>query len=200
MAKNNFIKKIKHNIFLFSILKNLAYGIVRLLFATYRLRLTNDKPTTQHWHKTPGVFYAWHQNIIASSVFFKKKNMRFHCVVSPSKDGKFVGDITKKLGLKVLYGSANKKPIKLVRSALKVLKEEKQIFLIGDGSRGPAKQLQPGISYLAKKANLPVIFIDCRAQWFVTLHKTWDKFQIPLPFSKIFVSIKKEQRSDRSSA
>ena len=69
---------------------------------------------------------------------------------------------------------------------------EKQLFVIGDGSRGPAKQLQPGIRYLAKKSNLPIIFFDCQVQHKITFHKTWDKFQLPLPFTKIFITVTKQ--------
>lgn len=193
MQKKKF-KKIKHNKFLFVLATNLAYWLLKLLFLTYRIQVKKrDVTLDQGVGLDEGVFYGWHQNIIASAAFFAKKGLSFHCVVSPSRDGKFLGTITKKLGLKVLYGSAHKKPIVLVRNALAILKTEKQLFLIGDGSRGPAKKLQPGASYLAKKTNLPLVFINCKPTWAITLKKTWDQFQIPLPFSKITVTIEKQE-------
>lgn len=190
MTTKNFLKKIKHNKFIFHALNYLAYLLIRLLFSTYRLRISHDNSLANPINKTQGVFCAWHQHIIASTIFFKKNNFSFHCIVSPSRDGKFAGALAEKFGSKVLYGSAHKQPIALVRNALRVLREDKQLFLIGDGSRGPAKRLQPGVRYLAQKADLPILFIDCNVQWKITLHKSWDKFQIPLPFSKIFVRIK----------
>ncbi|MBU1007884.1 DUF374 domain-containing protein [Candidatus Dependentiae bacterium] len=191
MGKKKLLKKIKQSQFVFTILTSIAHILLRAIFATYRLHVAYDKSLKTPPNATPGVFYAWHQNIIASTVFFKKQQFSFHCIVSPSRDGKFAGTVAQKLGIKVLYGSAHKKPIALVRNALRTLQNDKQLFLIGDGSRGPTKQLQPGVTYLAQQSNLPIFFIDCQTQWKLTVKKSWDKFQIPIPFSKIFVTIKR---------
>jgi lysophospholipid acyltransferase (LPLAT)-like uncharacterized protein len=156
--------------------------LTKLLFLTYRIKIIDKIPTT-------GVFYTWHQNIIAASAFFNKKNINSHCIISPSKDGKFVGDIAKKFGFKVLYGSAYKKPLQLIRESLKILQKEKKLFVIGDGSRGPAKKLQSGVIYFAKKTGLPLVFIDCDVSWKIRCKNSWDQFQIPLPFSKIMIRL-----------
>jgi lysophospholipid acyltransferase (LPLAT)-like uncharacterized protein len=136
-----------------------------------------------------GVYYFWHQNIIAGAFFFFKIKLKGYCVVSPSSDGKFMGHVIRHMGFKILYGSPFKSPVQLTRQALKVLKEEGQICLVGDGSRGPAFTLQPGVSYLAGKSDVPLVYIECHAGRAVTLKKSWDKFQIPLPFSKIYVTV-----------
>lgn len=182
------IKYIKNGIVLRKILEILAYSALRLLFLTYRLRIKYEPGVSIPFK---GILFSWHQNIIPLAAFFFKNNRGCHCIVSSSKDGQFVGEITKRIGLKVLYGSAHKETISLVRNALSILKKEKQLFLIGDGSRGPAKQLQPGVTYLSKKTGLPIIFIDFQVTSKITLNKTWDKFQIPLPFSKISVTVKR---------
>jgi lysophospholipid acyltransferase (LPLAT)-like uncharacterized protein len=181
------IKNLKSYPLFRNTLKSLVNVSLRFLISTYRIHLQNE--LKQPLNDTTGIFYTWHQNIIALAGFLYKNNSNIHCVVSPSGDGKFLGDLTERLGLRVLYGSAHKEPIKLVRNALKVLKNEKQIFLIGDGSRGPAKKLQPGISYLAKKSDIPIIYIQIEMQWKITLKKTWDQFLIPLPFSKITITL-----------
>lgn len=187
MAKK-FIRIIKENQALATLIQTTLYLFIKLLINTYRIQITNKKATPIHTFD--GVFYTWHQNIIAATAFFVKQKSHIHCIVSPSHDGKIVGNIAQKLGLRVLYGSAHKNPISLTRKSLEVLKTEKKLFLIGDGSRGPAKKLQPGPIYLSKKTNLPLVFIDCKVQWCITLHKSWDKFQIPLPFSKIWIELK----------
>ena len=185
--------KIKQNQILRSIAQQMIYLFIRLLFSTYRLRVT-DK-TQKNITNGIGnyVTYFWHQDIIAGMFFFFRLKIFGHCVVSPSSDGQFVGFVTEKLGFTVLYGSPYKSPITLVRKALAVLKTEKRLCLVGDGSRGPAKKLQPGVTYLAQKSGLPLIFIECHSQWKITLKNTWDKLQIPLPFSKIFITIHKSK-------
>lgn len=215
----------------------LLYGVIRLLFATYRLRvtygsgikqsMTEKLDTTPDCEATakpgvaresqdalgkiqaseatvkpgiapesdlsimsqPGIFYFWHQHIIPGMFFFYKLKAQGACVVSPSNDGKFAGYICQKLGFKVLYGSAHKSPITLLRQSLSELKERQRLCLVGDGSRGPAQQLQPGLTYLAEKTGVPLVFIDCQQQWSITFTKSWDQFKLPLPFSFITVTV-----------
>jgi hypothetical protein len=186
------ICKIKKNEITSTVGKWLFYLSLRLLFATYRLRVVYDPTIIQPLQKQKGVFYFWHQNILSGMCFFFKQKAHGACVVSPSNDGKFAGFICQKLGFDVLYGSANKSPIQLLRQSLYVLNKSMQMCLVGDGSRGPAFILQPGISYLAGKAQVPIIFVDCKASWSFTFKKSWDQFKIPLPFSKIVVHLKNQ--------
>ena len=179
----------------------LLYAFIRLLFATYRLRvtyglgikqsMTEKLDTTPDCEVTakPGIFYFWHQQIIPGMFFFYKLKAQGACVVSPSNDGKFAGYICEKLGFKVLYGSAHKSPITLLRQSLQELKERQRLCLVGDGSRGPANVLQPGLTYLAEKTGVPLVFIDCQQQWSITFTKSWDQFKLPLPFSFITVTV-----------
>jgi len=192
MAIQKYLKRLKHNRILTRTIEYLAYGLVRLCFATYRIHVTVDPALKTPLNSNEGVFYGWHQNIVGNAAMFLKQNFAFHLIVSPSKDGQSVGAVSEMLGLKVIYGSAYKQTTSLVRQSLKVLQNEKQLFVIGDGSRGPAKKLQPGIRYLAKKSNLPIIFFDCQVQHKITFNKTWDKFQLPLPFTKIFITVTKQ--------
>ncbi len=183
------IKTIKNsNVFNF-FLKNLLYGIVRVLIATYRVRVTYGPGIKQPLLSNAGVFYFWHQQIIAGMTFFFKMNATGHCIASPSGDGKIAGFLCQRLGFSVLYGSSNKASVQLVRQALQVLKTSRQLCIIGDGSRGPAFQLQKGVRYLAAKAAVPVVFVDCSSSKHITFAKSWDKFQIPLPFSTINVHV-----------
>ena len=182
------LKQIKNSRILSFILKNITYFCLRLLFLTYRLEVKYNFDFKKTLNSLQGVFYFWHQNIIAANFLFFRNKATGSCIVSPSRDGKIAGYIAQKLGFKVLYGSGYKKSINVVRQALDVLKTNKKLCLVGDGSRGPAFRLQRGVIYLASKSNLPLIFIECKSQWNITFN-SWDKFQLPLPFSKIFVKI-----------
>ncbi len=182
------LKKIKNSSLLSFILKNLIHFYIRLLFATYRLEVKSNYNFQKPLSRTDGVFYFWHQNIIAASCLFFKNNAIGHCIVSPSGDGKIVGYIAQKLGFKCLYGSGYKRSVNVVRQALDVLQANKRLCIVGDGSRGPALKLQRGVIYLASKSKLPLIFIECKSQWNITFN-SWDKFQLPLPFSKISIKI-----------
>ena len=184
-----FIRTIRQNPLWSFFLKHTAYLVARILFATYRLKVTYDTSFKQPLNQHHGIFYFWHQHIVGSMFFFFTNKSSGSCVVSPSNDGKIAGFICKKLGFNVIYGSSNHASLSLVRSCLQVLKQTNQMCLVGDGSRGPAQQLQKGIVYLAEKSCVPLIFVSCKSEWAITFKKSWDHFQIPLPFSTISVHI-----------
>lgn len=183
------ILRIKNSRLMSRFVINIAYLIMRTLFATYRFEFEFDNSVTQPFKENIGVFYFWHQQIIASLFFFFKMDSIKNCIVSSSKDGKIGGGIIEKLGFNVIYGSTFKNPIQVTRQALKALQDGQQLCIVGDGSRGPAHILMQGVPFLAKTANVPLFFVDCASSWNLTFKKSWDNFQVPLPFSKIKVKI-----------
>jgi lysophospholipid acyltransferase (LPLAT)-like uncharacterized protein len=169
--------------------RNAAYLLLRFLFMTYRLEVSHTVQRAKTLDLRNGVYYFWHQHIIAGMFFFFKNKVRGSCIVSPSADGKFAGFVCHKLGFSVFYGSSHKASVSVVRRGLRELHRTGRLCLVGDGSRGPAFKLQRGITYLAKKSGKPLIFIECRVKAALTCTKSWDQFKIPLPFSKIGVIV-----------
>jgi lysophospholipid acyltransferase (LPLAT)-like uncharacterized protein len=185
----NISKKILKNNYLRIFGCFLIYFLLRVLFTTYRLKTCYASTMKNSIKQTKGIFYFWHQSIISGMLFFYKNKSLGYCIVSPSDDGKIAGFICKKLGFSVLYGSSNKSPIKLIKSTFRILETHGQICLVGDGSRGPAFQIQKGVLRIAERAKLPIIFIECKPRWAITFRKSWDKFQIPIPFSRIDIIV-----------
>ncbi len=165
-----------------------VYILTVLIFKTYRLKV--DAEQMDMLASTPkGIFYFWHQQIIGGMFFFSKMKFSGACIVSPSNDGRIAGHVCERLGFKVLYGSPFKNPITVLRHALTELKISERLCLVGDGSRGPAFILQPGLEYLAQKTGQPLIFIEVKASSAVTFWKSWDTFKLPLPFSTISIKV-----------
>ncbi len=185
------IRAVRENLVLFTCMNYVAYGLVRLLFLTYRLSVEYHGDTREDLAslECKGIYYFWHQHILSGMFFFFQLGCAGHCIVSPSKDGVIAAFIARRLRFSVLHGSAHKTPVLLVRQALNVLKSQGRLCLIGDGSRGPSHILQPGITYLSNKSGVSTVFIECIPQWSYTVKKSWDQFKIPLPFSKIKVIV-----------
>lgn len=167
----------------------IGYWLLRLLFSTYRLRVTYDGVSYEQEMLPPGIFYFWHQSILSGMFFFFKTGQTGHCMVSASSDGQFVGKICERLGFTVLLGSTYKNPVAVTRQALKVLREHQRFCVVGDGSRGPAHVLQPGIEALAAKTGVPLVFVECSPNAAFTFKKSWDRFQVPYPFSTITIRL-----------
>ncbi len=58
-------------------------------------------------------------------------------------------------------------------------------YLAVDGPRGPRNRVQPGIAKLAQETGAAVVIVAPipRRRWI--LRKSWDRFQIPKPFSRL---------------
>ena len=183
------IKSIKNSKFLTILVKNVLYCLARIAIMTYRIKVVFDEGVQMPFSKNNAVFYLWHQQIVAGLFFFYKFRNGQSCIVSPSKDGQFAGYVLERLGFNIIYGSSFKNPILLTRQAVKVLKEGKQLCIVGDGSRGPAFELKQGVPFLAKTADVPLYFVECSSTWKMKFKKSWDKSEIPLPFSKIMIKV-----------
>ena len=74
-----------------------------------------------------------------------------------------------------------------------VLSSGRDVLITPDGPRGPAYQLGPGIIFLAQKTGAPVVPVNMEYSscWRV---KSWDRFIIPRPFSKVRVIIGQPQQ------
>ncbi|MDD5642990.1 MAG: hypothetical protein PHX53_15175, partial [Syntrophales bacterium] len=73
--------------------------------------------------------------------------------------------------------------------------------LIADGSRGPARVAQKGPLYLGRVTGAPLIPLAVAARRKTTFN-TWDRFELPLPFSRLAVLVGEPlylQPTDRGS-
>lgn len=195
MTLRNFFRpiflKVKDSRILSFIATNILYVVMRIFFVSYRLEFEIDPSLNlkMPFDKNGGVFYFWHQQIGSALFFFFKMKSMQSCMVSSSNDGRIAGAAVEKLGFNVIYGSTFKNPIQVTRQALKVLCDNQQLCIVGDGSRGPAFELKHGVPFLALKAKVPMYFVECFPSRYFSLKNSWDKFQVPLPFSKIRIKI-----------
>ena len=57
-----------------------------------------------------------------------------------------------------------------------------------DGPRGPARRVKPGLVLLARRAGAAIIpvYPASRRRWEA---RSWDRFQVPLPFTRVLIRI-----------
>ena len=99
-----------------------------------------------------------------------------------------VAQATNFMGNSSVRGSSSKGGIKAFLQLIKVLREGGSVALTPDGPRGPRYKLQSGAISLARKTGVPLVPVHTQAtrQW---LLNSWDKHQIPKPFSTIVIRI-----------
>jgi hypothetical protein len=110
---------------------------------------------------------------------FKKEN--FSALISKSPDGDILSKLLQGWQYDVFRGSSSKGG----KDALeKIIKENKSTVVTPDGPRGPVKEMKNGALIISNKTGFPIIPIKIDYSKKKILHKSWDKFEIPLPFSE----------------
>jgi lysophospholipid acyltransferase (LPLAT)-like uncharacterized protein len=134
----------------------------------------------------PGVLALWHQDLMACTAAFK--GLGVQVLISQSRDGDLLSAVAKKLGYIVFRGS-DSKGFTALRHLKRALIGGAFVGMAMDGPKGPALRSKPGTLWLFQNTGAPAWQLRVEYSWFFRL-KTWDRFFIPLPFTKIKVSVK----------
>jgi lysophospholipid acyltransferase (LPLAT)-like uncharacterized protein len=136
----------------------------------------------------PYVLALWHNKVVATVLalgFIKKRAG----LASPSADGELISVPLEKLGYKMIRGSSGKDSVKGLVQLIKAVKEGYTIGTPLDGPKGPRFEAKQGMMYVAQKSGRPMVFMGAAYSKKWVLSKTWDKCQIPKPFSKVICVI-----------
>lgn len=119
-------------------------------------------------------------------------------LTSPSGDGQIIADICESFGIEAERGSSSKPQqgmSALIALAGKV-KEGYDIGITPDGPRGPCYQLQPGIIKLAQLTGGGILPVHIQYSHAIRF-KTWDRFELPLPFAKVKITFDEQMTVPR---
>lgn len=158
-----------------------AHYVTQLLLKSLRVQVSmhpNVDPTRQY------VYGFWHGKQFAPIMFLPKWGPAKHVgLVSASRDGDMLSAWLHKLGYHVIRGSSSRKAISSMVQLIGAAKEGYSMGIAADGPRGPEFVAKAGMSFLANKAKLQLVPIGV-AYSKPYKFKSWDKYQLPLPFSR----------------
>ncbi len=109
-------------------------------------------------------------------------------MASPSRDGEFIAEVARGLGFVVLPGSRRKGGVHTLRQMADWFRRDYSCGMIADGSRGPARAAQKGPLYLARETQGAILPVAVAARHKFTFN-TWDRFELPLPLSRIAILV-----------
>jgi len=166
----------------------IAFGF-RLLKAWARtLRFEIDdradvigQPTTENY-----IAALWHNRLLLISFALKRflPSRAGAGLISASSDGDLVADLTQRFGFQVVRGSSSRLGASAILELNNMLASGRDILITPDGPRGPAYELGPGIIFLAQKTGAAVVPVNFEYSSCWRL-KSWDRFILPRPFSKV---------------
>lgn len=134
---------------------------------------------------TPMVFCLWHDELFP--LIYLQQDLDIVCIVSGSKDGAILEKFMQRLGLRTATGSSRKGGLKALLHAAKLMKDGTVHGCVTvDGPMGPRHRAKDGVFLLAHRAGAKImpIRLDLKTSY---KFSSWDRFQVPLPFSKVDV-------------
>lgn len=135
------------------------------------------------------VVMIWHNRLLSLPTLFPSVlRKKTYAVISASRDGQYVTDFAAAFGVHGVRGSSKKNAVSALRDAMKSIGKGGLVVFTPDGPRGPAYQIKNGPVHVASKMGIPIIPIGINHSAYWTI-KSWDRFRIPKPWSKLTVRI-----------
>jgi lysophospholipid acyltransferase (LPLAT)-like uncharacterized protein len=171
------------------ILGTLAGWMLHALSSTLRVQYRIN--TSSEKIDGPIIVIFWHGQIIpAIAAWFRKcpRARSLSALTSASRDGAIIEHTLRTYGISAVRGSSSRRATAALLELKKTLEAGHDICITPDGPRGPSRILQAGPLKLAQLTGHPLVSVrvTCSSSWRL---KTWDRFEIPKPFSCIHLSV-----------
>jgi lysophospholipid acyltransferase (LPLAT)-like uncharacterized protein len=143
------------------------------------------------------LFAVWHQATFAMLYLYRRSGAVI--LVTEETRGKILARCAGWMGYQPIAVPTLKEHFDYARSLARMLKligEGKNAVMAVDGPCGPLFEVKPGVSYIASRAGVPIVPAAIKAPWKLTLFWRWDKYFIPLPFSRVALRVGEAIRPD----
>ena len=137
---------------------------------------------------TPLVFFLWHNRLFLAGEWHRRFRRKRTCygLISASRDGAWLETFYGWAGILPIRGSQNRRSSQSVRELIRVVRKGNDVGITPDGSRGPIYEAKPGAILLARITKSPICLLSFKYSGHCAL-KSWDRFVIPFPFSRVKV-------------
>lgn len=137
----------------------------------------------------PIIWCAWHNRVLGLAIACKRifPHRDGVALTSASHDGAALAAAVKVIGVEAIRGSSSRRGSAALKQLVRAVRGGQDVGVTPDGPRGPRYELSPGLVKLAQVTQAPVMGFHIHYSRAIRL-KTWDRFVIPLPFSKLTIT------------
>lgn len=129
------------------------------------------------------VFATWHQRLFA---FLRHiRGTKGTIMVSLSPDGELIARTLRILGHGAVRGSSTRGAGGALRGMTDAVRGGRAGMMMADGPKGPLWQAKVGALAIARDSGVGWVIPSSSAARPVIRLKSWDRFQIPIPFAKV---------------
>jgi hypothetical protein len=182
----------------------LIFAAIRAVTLTLRYRWNDRSEMFSGAPAGPAIYCVWHNRLALCMIVYwdyvKKHNTTpgLAAMVSASKDGGFLTGVLEWFRVEPVRGSSSRRGPQALRELTTWAKRGYDLAITPDGPRGPRYIVQDGVTSLAQLTGLPIVPVSYNLGWKIRI-KSWDQFQIPLPFSRCEMNLAKFIRVPREA-
>jgi lysophospholipid acyltransferase (LPLAT)-like uncharacterized protein len=161
----------------------LAFTLERLVTATLRYEWRDASGLMDSASARPVIFCIWHNRLALSMVVHRKYPRKLAALISASKDGALLSAVLNKFGVLAVRGSSSRRGPQALLELTSQAERGYDVAITPDGPRGPRYAVQEGVISLAQVTGRSIVPVTWNTSWKICV-KSWDRFQIPLPFAR----------------
>ena len=167
----------------------LIYFLIRLVAATIRFEWRDASGLLTVNKSQAVIFCIWHNRLALSLEVYRvylrqiRRPCRLAALVSASKDGGLLARVIECYGVQPVRGSSSRRGAQALLELTTWAERGYDLAITPDGPRGPCYLVQEGVTSLAQVTGLPIVPVSYHVNWKIRV-KSWDRFQIPLPFAR----------------
>jgi len=132
------------------------------------------------------IFTFWHGRIFPSTYYWRNRGIVV--MTSQNRDGEAIAQCIERFGFGVARGSSSRGGFRALAQLVRDIRSGRDAAFTIDGPRGPRYVAKQGPILLAFKTGAAVLCFHISMERRIQL-KSWDEFQIPLPFTRAVVLI-----------
>jgi len=167
----------------------LIYLVGRGMAATVRFRMDDSSGYFSDVPQEKLIFAIWHNRLALALILYQRyvarrdRSRRLVALVSASRDGGLLARILEMFGVQPVRGSSSRRGAQALREMVSWGERGHDLAITPDGPRGPRYVVQEGVISTAQLTGLPIVPVAYRLNWKICA-KSWDGFQVPLPFTR----------------
>ncbi len=129
----------------------------------------------------PVIYAFWHQAQLIPAWTQRGKGVAI--LVSRHGDGELISRVVERLGFHPVRGSSTRGGVPALKKMIREIRSGRDAAFTPDGPRGPRFRVHPGLIQAASLSGAPIRPLGFAVSRVKRL-RSWDRFLIPLPFSR----------------
>jgi lysophospholipid acyltransferase (LPLAT)-like uncharacterized protein len=159
--------------------------LLAIIGSTLRFEVIAEEGAVPENPPTTGIFCFWHRCTLLAGWYFRK--FRCSILISRSFDGELITRTLRLLGYDAVRGSSSRGGAAGLLALQRVIERGLPVVFTADGPRGPIYQTKIGPVKLAQMTGEAIgsFYLLPERAWVM---RSWDRFLIPKPFSRVVIS------------